>query len=222
MRQSSHILSNETSASISKTVIDMLPRLHVIVIGPGLGRDPLMHEVCGNVIVAAKKQDMPFVLDADGLSIAQQRPDLVTGYRNCVLTPNIVEFGRLCESQGLDPSKFNKDSGEGAEALAKKFGGVTVLQKGGRDWISNGTTTAMCDLEGGYKRSGGQGDTLTGSIATFLAWRKAYLDGIWEHEGDLDQWELLVLAAMGGSAITRVKFLRHSMVPETDFQEGLC
>ena len=72
----------------------MLPRLHVIVIGPGLGRDPLMHEVCGNIIADAKKQNIPFVLDADGLSIAQNRPELVKGYRNCVLTPNIVEFGR--------------------------------------------------------------------------------------------------------------------------------
>ena len=209
MRQSSHIQPNETPASITSTVVAMLPRLHVIVIGPGLGRDPLMHEVCGNIIVEAKKQNIPFVLDADGLSIAQNKPELVKGYRNCVLTPNIVEFGRLCESQGLDHSKFDKDAGEGAKALAEKLGGVTVVQKGGRDWISNGTTTAVCDLEGGYKRSGGQGDTLTGSLATFLGWRKAYLDKIWEHDGDLDQWELLALAAMGGSAITRVSSQHH-------------
>ena len=45
---------------------------------------------------------------------------------------------------------------------------------------------------------------MTGSLATFLAWRKAYLDKIWEHDGELDEVELLALAAFGGSAITRV------------------
>lgn len=203
MRQKSHILSDETPSSIADTIIAMLPRIHALVIGPGLGRDELMHDVCGRVIAAAKESAIPFVLDADGLNIAITKPELVMGYRECILTPNIVEFGRLCKSQGIDPEKFDKDSGEGAEQLAKKFGGVTVVQKGSRDWISNGTTTVMSDLEGGYKRSGGQGDTLTGSLATFLAWRKAYLDKIWHHEGNLDKWELLALAAFGGSSITR-------------------
>ena len=71
------------------------------------------------------------------------------------------------------------------------------------DYISNGTQTLTSDLEGGCKRSGGQGDTLTGSLATLLAYRKAYLDGIWQTEGDLGEAELLMLAAFGGSAITR-------------------
>ena len=44
---------------------------------------------------------------------------------------------------------------------------------------------------------------MTGSLATLLAYRKAYHDKIWEQEGDLDQRETLALAAFGGSAITR-------------------
>lgn len=213
MRQKSHIQANETPSSIADSIVAMLPRIHALVIGPGLGRDELMHDVCGRVIVAAKEAGIPFVLDADGLNIANVKPELIMGYRECILTPNIVEFGRLCQSQGIDPEKFDKDTGEGAETLAKKLGGVTIVQKGGRDWISNGTTTVMSDLEGGYKRSGGQGDTLTGSLATFLGWRKAYLDKIWEHDGDLDKWELLALAAFGGSSITRecsrLAFAKH-------------
>lgn len=213
MRQSMHANADDTAETIGTAVSDMLSRLHVLVIGPGLGRDPLMQDVCAHVITAAKKAGIPFVLDADGLYLAQTRPELVQGYRECILTPNIVEFGRLCKSQGLDPEKYDGETGEGAEALAKKFGGVTVLQKGGKDWISNGTTTLMSDLEGGYKRSGGQGDTLTGSLATFLAWRKAYLDKIWDHDGSIDKWELLALAAFGGSSITRecsrLAFAKH-------------
>jgi len=201
MRQSSHASTSDSASSIAKSIIDMLPRLHVLVIGPGLGRDPLMQDTVAKVIEAARKENMPIVLDADGLNIAQTKPDLIQGYRECILTPNVVEFGRLCKAKGLDPKGLS--DGQGAEKLAKAFGGVTIIQKGAKDYISNGEQTYVSDLEGGLKRSGGQGDTLTGSLATFLAWRKAYLDKIWDHEGDLDKHELLALAAFGGSSVTR-------------------
>jgi ATP-dependent NAD(P)H-hydrate dehydratase len=202
MRQSSHASTSESSSSIAKTVIDMLPRLHVLVIGPGLGRDELMQDTCAKVIEAARKANMPFVLDADGLNLAQTRPELVQGYRECILTPNVVEFARLCKSKGIEVE--NLEEGKMAEKLSKAFGGVTIIQKGKNDYISNGDRTFVSDVEGGLKRSGGQGDTLTGSLATFLGWRKAYLDKIWDHEGDLESVELLALAAFGGSALTRV------------------
>lgn len=161
-----------------------------------------MQDTCAKVIEAARKQNMPFVLDADGLALAQNRPELVQGYKECILTPNVVEFGRLCKSKGIDTDGI--DDGKGADKLSKAFGGVTIVQKGAKDYISNGENTFVSDLRGGLKRSGGQGDTLTGTLATFLAWRKAYLDKIWDHDGELDSAELLALAAFGGSAITRV------------------
>jgi ATP-dependent NAD(P)H-hydrate dehydratase len=204
MRQTTHAASSDTASSVADPIIAMLSRLHVLVIGPGLGRDKLMQETCAHVIEAAKKEKIPFVLDADGLYLAQTRPDLVQGYKECILTPNVVEFGRLCKSKGIE-IKDLKD-GEGAEKLSKAFGGVTVIQKGGKDYISNGEYTYISDLPGGLKRSGGQGDTLTGTLATFLAWRKAYLDKLWDHEGDLNSTELLALAAFGGSSITRVSY----------------
>lgn len=179
----------------------MLPRFHVLVIGPGLGRDQLMQDTCAKVIEAAKQAKMPFVLDADGLNLAT-RPELVQGYRECILTPNVVEFMRLCKSKDIDTSDL-KD-GKAAEKLSNAFGGVTIIQKGAKDYISNGKTTLVSDIEGGLKRSGGQGDTLTGTLGTFLCWRKAYIDHLWDHDGDLDSVELLALAAFGGSAITRV------------------
>jgi len=163
-----------------------------------------MQDTCAKVIEAARKINMPFILDADGLSLAQSRPELVQGYRYCILTPNVVEFGRLCKSKGIDVSGL--DEGERAQILASAFGGVTIIQKGAKDFISNGDKTLVSDVQGGWKRSGGQGDTLTGCLATFLGWRKAYLDKIWDHDGDLESVELLALAAFGGSAVTRVNF----------------
>lgn len=141
------------------------------------------------------------MLDADGLMLAQNKPELVHGYKDCILTPNVVEFGRLAKAMGVDVNKGDPEAL--CAQLAKAFGGVTIIQKGQKDYISNGEYTYISDGEGGLKRSGGQGDTLTGALGTFLAWRKAYLDQIWDHENDLSPTELLGLAAYGGSAITR-------------------
>lgn len=191
---------------VSGKVIDMLPRLHVLVIGPGLGRDPLMHETCAKVLAAARERKMPVVLDADALALVIKAPELVHGWREVVLTPNVVEFGRLwkgVKNGGNEDPGSGADSPDQVEALSKALGGVTIVQKGGKDFISNGETTLTVDLRGGYKRSGGQGDTLTGSIATMLAWRKAYLDKLWDHDGKLSEEETLGLAAFGGAAITR-------------------
>ncbi|PMD41581.1 Ribokinase-like protein [Hyaloscypha variabilis F] len=201
MRQSTHASTSDSASSIAHAVIEMLPRLHVLVIGPGLGRDKLMQDTCANVIEAARERGMPFVLDADGLNLAQTKPELVQGYKECILTPNVVEFARLCKSKGLDTEGMQ--DGRAAEELSRAFGGVTVVKKGREDWISNGERTFVSDVEGGLKRSGGQGDTLTGTLATFLGWRKAYLEGLWEQDGSLEGVELLALAAFGGSAITR-------------------
>lgn len=177
MRQSHHATAIDTLDEISARVINMLPRLHVLVVGPGLGRDSLMQDTCARVLEEARRREMPFVLDADGLWLAQTRPELVQGYRLCILTPNVMEFRRLAESKGVD---LNSDPTTVCARLAKAYGGVTIIQKGPKDYISNGERTLVSDIEGGLKRSGGQGDTLTGSLATFLAWRQAYLDRIWE------------------------------------------
>lgn len=219
MRQSpspSESSSAEPADKIASRIIEMLPRLHVVVIGPGLGRDPLMQDTVAKVIEAARKQGLPLVLDADALLVVQKSPGLVKGYKLAVLTPNVVEFGRLCKALGIEEqvdkkaaAQENKTQEETAkvEALAKALDGVTIVQKGFKDFISDGKTTLAVDLTGGKKRSGGQGDTLTGSIATFLGWRKAYLDGIWDHGGKLKEEELVQLAAFGGASVTRVSLL---------------
>lgn len=207
---SSHEKDPDTDAEhLSAKIIEMLPRLHVLVVGPGLGRDPLMHATVARVIRAARDREMPVVIDADGLQIVQKDPKLVAGYRGAVLTPNVVEFGRLCRALDINPGDNNSETAK-VEALAKALKGVTIIEKGAKDFISNGETTLADDLQGGKKRSGGQGDTLTGAVATFLAWRKAYLDGLWD-VGDekLSADELMGLAAFGGSAITRVRISSH-------------
>lgn len=205
--------SHEPASELASPIIAMLSNLHTVVIGPGLGRDKLMQATVAAVIKAAREHNTPLVLDADALWLIQNQPDLIHGYKECVLTPNVVEFGRLAKAVGIGEDEM-PDTGEaGCKKLATALGGVLILRKGPVDWISDGSISVMCEQEGGRKRSGGQGDTLTGSIGTLLAYRRLYLEGLWEVEGGMGREETLMLAAWGGSAITRecsrLAFLKH-------------
>lgn len=197
--------SPPTSESVGKQIDDMLGRLHALVIGPGLGRDKLMQATCAAVISHARRRGIPVVLDADALMLVNNDPDLVRGWKEVVLTPNVVEFSRLAKALGVDEAlqANSADPSQACAQVSRALGGVLVLQKGQVDYLSNGTDTWTCDLQGGRKRAGGQGDTLTGSIGTFLCWRAAYLDKLWDVEGDLSPDECVMLAAFGGAAITR-------------------
>ena len=195
--------SEPSGDELAKPIIDMLPRLHVLVIGPGLGRDPITQAQVKSVIqhARANKPPIPMVLDADALWLIQTDPDLIKGYPECILTPNVVEFSRLAQAVGLEDKGKKEDQ---CQELAKILGGVCIIQKGPSDYISQGKDTTTCDFEGGLKRSGGQGDTLTGSLGTFLAWREAYHEGLWDvQEPKMSREETLLVAAFAGSAITR-------------------
>ena len=196
--------SEPTGDELAKPILDMLPRLHVLVIGPGLGRDPITQAQVRSVIQHARSHSppIPMVLDADALWLVQTDPSLIKGYPECILTPNVIEFSRLAKAVGLDTDKGKKE--EHCLEVAKILGGVCIIQKGPTDYISQGKTTTTCDFEGGLKRSGGQGDTLTGSLGTFLAWREAYHEGLWDvKEPKMSRAETLLVVAFAGSAITR-------------------
>lgn len=198
---------NNTAQALASPIISFLSRLHVLVIGPGLGRDILTQKIVVEVMKEARSRSIPFVLDADALLLVQEQPELVRGYKECILTPNVVEFSRLAKAIGVDEDvQKSGDAGGACERLSNALGGVTIIQKGKQDNISNGTENIVADITGGLKRSGGQGDTLTGSLGTLLAWRKAYHDGLWgteEEGGKMDSSATLLVAAWAGSTLTR-------------------
>ena len=221
--------------ALAGPIIGMLPRLHVLVIGPGLGRDPVTLKVIAEVIREARARSVPFILDADGLFLVTKHPDLIKGYNNCILTPNVNEFKNLALALHVDAPSQAQVHATGAEKirietsacskLAHALDGVTIIQKGARDVVSNGLSTIISDIEGGHKRSGGQGDTLTGMLGTLMAWRVAYHNKLWDtgekdndKEADTDsavRAELqnfekrmspcttLLLVAWAGSGLTR-------------------
>ncbi|KAK7203455.1 Ribokinase-like protein [Myxozyma melibiosi] len=199
----------ECSATIDSDILPpiyaLLSRLHVLVIGPGLGRDPVMQEIARKVILKAKSLDLHLVIDADGLFLVQHNPDIIKGYSKALLTPNIVEFKRLCNamSVSIDSDESPQSLQQACHSLALAYSGPTIIAKGHSDYISNGDIQLVCSIPGGKKRVGGQGDTLSGTAATFLAWKYAYQSHLWDHDNDLTAPRLMALSAYGAAAVTR-------------------
>eukprot|EP00850_Spirogloea_muscicola_P016578 SM000135S27022 [mRNA] locus=s135:244987:246514:- [translate_table: standard] len=169
----------DRGAVVDRVVADVaawLPRFDAVVVGPGLGRDPLVLECVAKVVEAAREARIPLVLDGDGLSLATSHPELVRGYELAVLTPNVNEYRRLVSGAAGGDEGAGKgapvpdEEPDALRRLAESLGGVTIVQKGPRDLVSDGRDVLSCAVEGSPRRCGGQGDVLTGCIATFLAW----------------------------------------------------
>jgi ATP-dependent NAD(P)H-hydrate dehydratase len=139
-------------------VTSMMEKLHSLVIGPGLGRCPLVFRAVAKIIQEAQsKYHLPLVMDADSLFMLTQ-PDyhrLLTDDSLVVLTPNAIERKRLDDSNVVLPST------------------CVILEKGAEDKIEPENSEwqpLKCNEQGGLKRSGGIGDVLAGTTGTLMAW----------------------------------------------------
>jgi len=169
--------SDETEKLVSRSVSkiqEIFPRLHSLIIGPGMGRNRNVLQVASQVIQKAKEKEVPLVIDGDGLYLVSQNPSLIKGYKHTVLLPNPVEYKRIYESVFPDKANSDDESKDAdtkmLEQLCNELGNVTIVKKGSVDLISNGKLTLKCEEEGSLRRSGGQGDVLSGITGTFVHW----------------------------------------------------
>lgn len=75
----------------------LLSRLHVLIVGPGLGREDYMQKFARLAVSLARERQMYLVLDADALFMIGKDTKLIQGYHKVVITPNVMEFKRLSE-----------------------------------------------------------------------------------------------------------------------------
>ncbi len=153
-----------------------LPRLHALVIGPGLGRDKAILSNVEQLIGLLRKQEkpIPIVIDADGLFLITEKPDLINSYENCILTPNSAEFERLYEKvtgAKSEEQKKEKDKKKLAQKLAETLQ-VNILMKGHLDTIASPKSAEpiQCGIDGSPRRCGGQGDLLSGALVASYFW----------------------------------------------------
>ncbi|XP_041857519.1 ATP-dependent (S)-NAD(P)H-hydrate dehydratase isoform X5 [Melanotaenia boesemani] len=174
-----------------------LPRLHSLVVGPGLGREDVLLKTAKEVIERSKAKDIPIVIDADGLWLVTQQPSVIQGYQKGILTPNFMEFTRLYEALHHEPMNAS-DHQRSVMQLSGVMGNITLVLKGERDLISDGSKVYSCSVEGSGRRCGGQGDLLSGSMGVLAHWAHAA-----SAMGVIRSVNPSVVAAFGACSLTR-------------------
>ncbi|KAL0876467.1 hypothetical protein Bca101_026172 [Brassica carinata] len=187
--------SEEESRKVQERVVaevdKWMERFDCLVIGPGLGRDPFLLECVSKIMLLAKKFNVPFVVDGDGLFLVTNSIGLLSSYPLAVLTPNVNEYKRLV-LKVLNCEVDEQNAEDQLRSLANQIGGVTILRKGRSDLISNGE---IVSIYGSPRRCGGQGDILSGSVAVFLSWAQQLISG---HESLLENPAILGCIAASG------------------------
>ncbi|KAK4528868.1 hypothetical protein GAYE_SCF65G6815 [Galdieria yellowstonensis] len=142
----------ETSRHLANQVAEWLSSLHSVVIGPGLGRNPLILETVACIIEEVTKRQIPVVIDADGLYLVSVKPHVLENVASTVvLTPNVVEFNRLTRAFGIDDTSNAETR---LRALAKSVcPGAIIVQKGPKDLIAAARSNMVvhCEEEGSFR-----------------------------------------------------------------------
>ena len=168
------------SAGAVSEILERLPAMDAVLIGPGLGQSEGTFAVVQAVLENAQ---CPVVLDADGINVMAAHKDILRGRTYpTVLTPHAGEFARLGGRTG--------DRQETAEEMANDLG-CTVLLKGHCTVITDGHTTYINPTGNPGMAVGGSGDVLSGIIVSLLGQGVKPLEaaacGAWLHgaAGDL-------------------------------------
>jgi len=139
-------------------------RVQAWLAGPGMGTD----EQARHRLAAVLATDLPVLVDADGLTLLAQSPELAAGRRAAtLLTPHAGELARLT---GADPAGVTARRAEHARAAAARFG-CCVLLKGSTTVIaSDGAGPLLVNPTGtGWLATAGSGDVLAGLAGALLA-----------------------------------------------------
>ena len=142
-------------------------RVQAWIVGPGAGTDDAALDLLGKILAT----ELPVLVDADGLTVLSEHPDLVRGREApTLLTPHAGEFARLTgEEVGADRL--------GAVAGLAQRWGVTVLLKGRITLVAEPDGTVFGnDAGSSWAATAGAGDVLSGIAGALLA---AGLPPIW-------------------------------------------
>ena len=137
----------------------------VLIIGPGLGNDEWAHQIYQYLA----QQDLPKVVDADGLNILAQvsrkNNSALVYDKQRIITPHSGEAARLL---GVSVDVIENDRFSAIKQLHEKYGGAVVL-KGAGTLIYDGVRMYACLAGNSGMATGGMGDVLTGVIGAFVA-----------------------------------------------------
>lgn len=139
-------------------ILERLPRMDAVLIGPGLGLGQGRFAVLQAVLTHAA---CPVVVDADGITLLVPHMDILRGREApTILTPHDGEFARLFGPVG-------EDRMASAREAALESRGI-VLLKGHRTCITDGTREYRNPTGNPGMAVGGSGDVLAGILTSLL------------------------------------------------------
>jgi len=137
----------------------LLKSADVLLIGPGLGRTAWAQSLLSAVLETSQ----PRVIDADGLNgMAGQ----AQAFDRQVLTPHPGEAARLLDQTVVD---VQSDRFAAARAIARQYGGTTVLKGAGTLIQPTNGAPVVCAAGNPGMATAGSGDVLAGVIAALIA-----------------------------------------------------
>ncbi|MDP9653127.1 UNVERIFIED_ORG: NAD(P)H-hydrate epimerase [Pseudomonas putida] len=146
--------------SSANQLMDLLQKVSVLVVGPGLGQAGWGR----SLLSAAANAALPQVWDADALNLlAEGRVSLP---RDCVITPHPGEAARLL---GMSTAQVQADRPAAAHALSKKYSAVVVLKGAGSLVTCPDGRLAVCHQGHPAMATAGLGDVLAGLLGALLA-----------------------------------------------------
>jgi len=133
----------------------------VLCIGPGIGTEK---DTVSAFAKAIKQQTTPAVIDADGIVILAQHPELLTTLpKDSILTPHDGELKQLIGGWNNSYERLEK-----VQEFSKKYHLILVL-KGAHTLIISGSSMFINDRGNPGMATAGSGDVLAGIMASFLA-----------------------------------------------------
>lgn len=160
------LLMPELLTAKPKDVLKNIEDYSVIVIGPGLGKDEDALKIIEKILDLQPATKLIF--DADALNLLAANPKWHYQFRalpNKIITPHPKEASRLinCEIAALQSSRV-----QSIKYLSEYYNSVTVL-KGYASLLYNGKEIYVNPTGNPGLSNAGQGDTLCGIIAAFIA-----------------------------------------------------
>lgn len=174
------------SKKAASDILNRLPGMDAVLIGPGLGQSDGTLAVLKTVL---EHFQGPVVVDADGINLLAQHKYLLRGRTGVtILTPHDGEFARLAGTLGTDRH-------QAASALAGELGCI-VVRKGHETLITDGVVCYRNRTGNPGMAVGGSGDVLAGMIVSLLGQGIAPVEAaaaaVWLHgaAGDLCEKEM--------------------------------
>ena len=139
-------------------ILEKIPRMDAVLIGPGLGLGQGSFAVLKAVLTHAA---CPVVVDADGITLLVPHMDILRGREApTILTPHDGEFTRLFGPVG-------EDRMASARAAALESRGIMLL-KGHRTCVTDGIREYQNTTGNPGMAVGGSGDVLAGVLVSLL------------------------------------------------------